>query len=56
MPSPDAPATSSGETARDQPWKKFVQVPEKKTEVIFSDDKQNIRIIEGRVDGKGLGG
>jgi len=46
---------STGQALRKQPWKEFVAVPEK-TEVAFAEGNGGIRMIEGRVDGKGLGG
>lgn len=47
---------STAEASREQPWKKFIDVPQKTTNVTFSDENKNIRMIDGRVDGKGLGG
>ena len=45
----------SGSFDRDQPWKKFVNVSEC-VPVAFVGDNKNIRMKEGRVDGKDIGG
>jgi len=46
---------STAQASRKQPWKEFVAVPEK-TQVVFAESNGGIRMIDGRVDGKGLGG
>lgn len=52
----NTPSSNPTDASREQPWKKFVTVSEKQSEVVFSDAKHNIRMVDGRVDGKGLGG
>lgn len=48
---------SQSKDTRTQPWKKFVKVPEQPTTVEFQQHgDDSIRLIQGRVDGKDLGG
>ena len=49
-------ASQTGQRAeRIQPWKEFVQISQSKP-MAFVGENKNIRMKEGRVDGKDIGG
>jgi len=52
---PDTTIKSSDADQREQPWRRFVSVPQKQP-LAFVAENRSIRMIDGRVDGKGLGG
>lgn len=52
---PESRSQMNGSLERAQPWKQFVKVTEGEP-VAFVGDNKNIRMKEGRVDGKNIGG